>query len=81
MGIPLRLTITQAPPNKAGQPLTKHMTNMEYKGFELEYKFYYARIARVTFHHPDLEDGSGKWSGSASCMADALMMIDEMLED
>jgi hypothetical protein len=44
-----------------------------YKGFEFDYI-----QGHVVFHHPDLEEGGGDWSGSALCMEDAYEMIDEM---
>lgn len=48
-----------------------HMEN--YKGFKFDYDQGF-----ITFYHPDMEEGNGDWSGSASCMEDAMEMIDEM---
>jgi len=51
--------------------------SLNYKGFTFDYEF-----GLVTFCNQDLEDGSGDWSGSASCLKEAIEMIDEMiLED
>jgi hypothetical protein len=46
-----------------------------YKGFvfSTEYGF-------ITFYHPDMEDGSGAWSGTASTLEDAHEMIDELVQ-
>lgn len=44
-----------------------------YKGFEFDYQQGF-----ITFCNPDMEDGSGDWSGSASTLEDAYEMIDEM---
>ena len=55
------------------------MSNLSntYKGFSFGYEQGF-----VTFYHPDLEEGNGDWSGSASTLEDACDMIDEMtLED
>jgi hypothetical protein len=44
-----------------------------YKGFKFDYDQGF-----ITFYHPDMEEGNGDWSGSASCMEDAMEIIDEM---
>lgn len=51
------------------------MSNLSntYKGFSFDYEQGF-----VTFYHPDLEEGNGDWSGSASTLEDAYEMIDEM---
>jgi hypothetical protein len=45
-----------------------------YKGFKFDYAFGF-----VTFCNEDMEDGSGDWSGSASCMQEAMDMVDELI--
>jgi hypothetical protein len=44
-----------------------------YKGFEFDYQQGF-----ITFYHPDMEDGSGDWSGTARTLEDAYEIIDEM---
>ena len=48
----------------------------DYKGFKLDRKHNF-----ITFYHPDMEEGSGEWSGSALCPEDAYEMIDEMTQE
>ena len=45
-----------------------------YKGFKFDYAFGF-----VLFCNVDMEDGSGDWSGSASCMQEAMDMVDELI--
>jgi hypothetical protein len=47
-----------------------------YKGFKFDYQ-----QGHVVFHHPDLEEGNGDWSGSASNLEDACDMIDMMTSE
>jgi len=45
-----------------------------YKGFELDYE-----QGLITFHHPDMEEGNGDWSGTARTIKDAHEIIDVMI--
>jgi hypothetical protein len=47
-----------------------------YKGFKfnLDQGF-------IVFHHPDMEDGSGDWSGGARTIEDAYEIIDSIIEE
>jgi hypothetical protein len=44
-----------------------------YKGFEFGYEQGF-----ITFHHPDMEEGNGDWSGTARTIKDAYEIIDMM---
>ena len=47
-----------------------------YRGFKLTHD-----CGRITFYHPDLEEGDGKWSGWAFFLADAFESIDYLIEE
>lgn len=47
----------------------------KYKGFEFGMEFGF-----ITFHNPDMEDGSGEWSGTARTLKDAYALIDELVD-